>query len=703
MNKIIPIIIRHWKSLLFLNLIVIAGTIYKLKTSPKVWSAEAQLIMPNTGSNLNANLGTLGSLNSGNAGFSSIINPLIAQQSILKSNIVMERMWNIDGEKKLFSSVNSYKSLFETEIADKSNTMTLSILSSSPELALKRGEDWIAVYQQRLNELRKQESSARIEFNRDELIQARYNLLDTQYQLAEFEESSGLVNSEVQTQGMISLIDQLTEYKLQAEVRAIANEKRVTSLSYRLGMSPSQALQAVSLSENQDYQKVKNKLQEIEIKLVNLLSTRTEADPEVQDLQEEKGKLQKRFQNYIQQTAGDSQIDLTIANNSGRTALIQQLLIAETEAKAQRKETDQLNIKIAQLKAQLKTVPAKKSSLQKLQKNQDVAEGVYQGLIAKIHQTKIDAFNSYPQVQILEPPKSNPNPVSPDKILIKLNALLASIVGSTALIMLLEKRNPLLQSYDLNFFDFQIIGCIRQLKYFGRSLQKSEPLLNLIFHPNNDIEVDFQRLASTISLKPIENRRLLVTSAIAGEGKSTVTVGLAKALVDLGFRVLMVDADFYKAELTKTLCSDTLIQLIRQSRNSSQEADNPIEIIPNLFLQTTESQSANTAALIKQGGFEQNISLVELKNNYDYIIVDSAPVSLTSETALMAGAISHVLFVVRPNISERNSVYSSFELLRQHYAQILGLVVNGVETNFRNYKYAARSLEPASTQIEHKN
>ncbi len=703
MNKIIPIIIRHWKSLLFLNLIVIAGTIYKLKTSPKVWSAEAQLIMPNTGSNLNANLGTLGSLNSGNAGFSSIINPLIAQQSILKSNIVMERMWNIDGEKKLFSGVNSYKSLFETEIADKSNTMTLSILSSSPELALKRGEDWIAVYQQRLNELRKQESSARIEFNRDELIQARYNLLDTQYQLAEFEESSGLVNSEVQTQGMISLIDQLTEYKLQAEVRAIANEKRVTSLSYRLGMSPSQALQAVSLSENQDYQKVKNKLQEIEIKLVNLLSTRTEADPEVQDLQEEKGKLQKRFQNYIQQTAGDSQIDLTIANNSGRTALIQQLLIAETEAKAQRKETDQLNIKIAQLKAQLKAVPAKKSSLQKLQKNQDVAEGVYQGLIAKIHQTKIDAFNSYPQVQILEPPKSNPNPVSPDKILIKLNALLASIVGSTALIMLLEKRNPLLQSYDLNFFDFQIIGCIRQLKYFGRSLQKSEPLLNLIFHPNNDIEVDFQRLASTISLKPIENRRLLVTSAIAGEGKSTVTVGLAKALVDLGFRVLMVDADFYKAELTKTLCSDTLIQLIRQSRNSSQEADNPIEIIPNLFLQTTESQRANTAALIKQGGFEQNISLVELKNNYDYIIVDSAPVSLTSETALMAGAISHVLFVVRPNVSERNSVYSSFELLRQHYAQILGLVVNGVETNFRNYKYTARSLEPASTQIEHKN
>lgn len=703
MNKIIPIIIRHWKSLLFLNLIVIAGTIYKLKTSPRVWSAEAQLIMPNTGSNLNANLGTLGSLNSGNAGFSSIINPLIAQQSILKSNIVMERMWNIDGEKKLFSGVNSYKSLFETEIADKSNTMTLTILSSSPELALKRGEDWIAVYQQRLNELRKQESSARIEFNRDELIQARYNLLDTQYQLAEFEESSGLVNSEVQTQGMISLIDQLTEYKLQAEVRAIANEKRVTSLSYRLGMSPSQALQAVSLSENQDYQKVKNKLQEIEIKLVNLLSTRTEADPEVQDLQEEKGKLQKRFQNYIQQTAGDSQIDLTIANNSGRTALIQQLLIAETEAKAQRKETDQLNIKIAQLKAQLKAVPAKKSSLQKLQKNQDVAEGVYQGLIAKIHQTKIDAFNSYPQVQILEPPKSNPNPVSPDKILIKLNALLASIVGSTALIMLLEKRNPLLQSYDLNFFDFQIIGCIRQLKYFGRSLQKSEPLLNLIFHPNNDIEVDFQRLASTISLKPIENRRLLVTSAIAGEGKSTVTVGLAKALVDLGFRVLMVDADFYKAELTKTLCSDTLIQLIRQSRNSSQEADNPIEIIPNLFLQTTESQRANTAALIKQGGFEQNISLVELKNNYDYIIVDSAPVSLTSETALMAGAISHVLFVVRPNVSERNSVYSSFELLRQHYAQILGLVVNGVETNFRNYKYTARSLEPASTQIEHKN
>ena len=697
MNRVISILTRHWKSLLFFNVVVIAFSIFKIETSPKIWSSEAQLIMPNTGGNLNADLGTLGSLNSGNAGFSSTINPLIAQQSILNSNIVMERLLAIDPEKSSFSKVNGYKSLFEIEIAEKSTTMTLSVLSSSPELAAERANNWINVYQERLNELRKQESTARIDFSQEELTQAKQTLLLTQQQLADFEESSGLVSSQAQTQGIVSLIDQLTAAKFQAETKANANEKKVAALSSRLDMTPSQAIGAVSLSENQDYQTVKNKLQEVEISLSRLRNTHTEESPRVRDLREERDKLKKRFQQYINQTVGSNKVDLTVANNSGRTSLIQQLITAETEAEAQRKEAEELNSKIVQLKATLQSIPNQKNSLQKLQKQKDVAEGVYQGLIAKIEQTKIDAFNSYPQVQVLEPPTSNPKLVSPDKMLIQLNALLASIVGSTALIMLLEKRNPLLKSYDLNSYNFPIISCIRQLKYFGRSIRKSNTLLNLLFSPHPTTEVDFQRLASAISLKRIENRRLLVTSAIAGEGKTTVTVGLAKALVDLGFRVLMVDADFHKTELTRSLSSVTLVG---ETMTAIGETGRPVEILPNLYLQTTEPQQTNTAALVKQGRFEQNITLAQSKDNYDYIIVDSAPVSLTSEAALIAGTISNVLFVVRPNLSERNSVYSSFEQLNQHYAKILGLVVNGVETHTRHYDYTPRSLEASTTEVE---
>ena len=684
MNRVISIFLRHWKSLLVLNLIVFGVAAFKIKLSPKTWSSNAQLIMPSNNDNLNANLGTLGSLNGSNTTFLPTVNPLIAQQSILTSNIVMETVLAKDPEKADFPRVNRYKNLFEVEIVDQSTTFNLSVIGSSPELALERANNWIEAYQQRLNELRKQKSIAHVDFNQQELTKAKQNLDRAQQKLAQFEESSGLVSYEEQTTGIVELIDQLTAAKYQAEVKMKANEQKVIALSTRLELNPTQAIQSVSLSENQDYQAVKTKLQQVEITLHQLLTSRTEADPRVQNLRLQQKKLQNQLQQYVQQTAGASKVDITVANNSGRTALIQQLIAAETEADAQRLEAEKLDNKIHQLQASLKVMPNSKINLQKLQKEKDIAEGVYQGLIAKIQQTKIDAFNAYPQVQVVEPPTMDSKPVSPHIMLIQLNALLASIVGSTTIILWLERRNPLLNVEDLNTCDFPIVGHIRQLKHFGRLLQDKELRSNLIFQPNMELELDFQRLASTISLQPIENRRLLVTSAMSGEGKTTVTIGLAKALVDLGFRVLMVDADFHKAELSNSLADMKL----------NTCPDQPLELIPNLYLQTVKSQQPNTAALIRQGRFERGLQLAESVDHYDYLIIDSAPLCLTSETALMAGAISNILFVVRPNVSERNLVHSGFEQLNQHHANILGLVVNGIETTSpAHHNNTYRSLE----------
>ena len=686
MKRIASIITRHWKTLLTFNLLVIGVAIVKIKSSEQIWGASAQLIMPETKGNLNANLGELGSLNSGDT-FSSKVNPLIAQQSILTSNVVMQQLLASDPEKEEFPRLKGYKNLFEVEIAEESTTFSLTTLGSSPELAFERAEKWIEIYQQRLNQLRKEDSEARIQFSQKELEEAKQRLDEAQEKLAQFEQASGLVDSEEQTSGIIQLINRLSAAKYEAQVKAQANDKKATALSTRLGLTPSQAIRSVSLSENQDYQSVREKFIEIEIELSQLTTTRTDADPQVQELRLTRDKLRNQLQQYVRQGATEAQIDTTIANNAGRTDLIQELILAESEAQAQSQEAEKLENKIEQLQATLETIPANKTSLQKLQKEKDVAEGVYQGLIAKLQQAKIDAFNAYAHIQVLEPPLADPKPVEPKILLIQLNTFLAAVVGSTALIIFLEKRNPLLNAKDLDSYRLPVLGCIHDFQDFGRSLNNSEFWFNLVSQPNTQIELDFQRLASAVSLQPLENRRLLVTSAIPGEGKTIVTLGLAKALADLGFRVLMVDADFHKAELTNSLGYIT------------QEAvpDKPIQVASNLYLQTTWSKQNNTAALVKQGKFDQHLEMAELADDYDYIVIDSAPVSLTSETPLMAATISNVLYVVRPNISERNSVYSSFEQLNQHNAKILGLVINGIENHSR--PYAKAYLEAANTKV----
>ena len=587
----------------------------------------------------------------------------------------MEKLLEMDEERFYFNNLRAFKRLFEVELVQQSNTLDLTANASSPELARDRVENWITIYQQRLNQLRKEDSQARVDFTQKELNEAKRILNQTQAEVSQFQASSGLVSTEEQTKGMVQLIDRLSAAKHEAEVRAEANEKKVASLSGRLGLTPAQAIQAVSLSENQDYQAIRRQLTELELNLSRLTTTRTEADPQVQEVRRQKEQLQAQLRQY-ERGAGS---EANLAQNAGRTALIQQLILAESEAQAQRKEAEQLENKINELESTLKAVPTHRTSLQKLEKEKDVAEGVYQGVIAKLQQAKIDAFNSYPHIQTLEPARADSRPVGPKKMLIQINAMLASLVGSVALIILLEKRNPLLNEQDLQEFSFPVLGCIRQFGYFGRSGKNSEFLFNLVSQPNAQIELDFQRLASAVSLQTLENRRLLVTSAIAGEGKTTVTIGLAKALADLGFKVLMVDADSHKAELTKSFAYVA----------DYTSPDKPVAVSVNLYLQTTGLPQTNTAALVKQGIFEQGLELAESSDNYDYILVDTAPVSLTSETALMASAISNVLYVVRPNVSERNSVYSSFEQLHQHRAQIRGLVINGIESYSRPYKLPA--------------
>ena len=219
---------------------------------------------------------------------------------------------------------------------------------------------------------------------------------------------------------------------------------------------------------------------------------------------------------------------------------------------------------------------------------------------------------------------------------------------------------------DLQTIKFPIVVRISRLKHSPVELALG-----------NETEAEFQGLASAISSQSLKDRRLLVTSSNVGEGKTTVTLGLARALADLGFRVLVVDGDLRQAELSRRLGYEKELT----------DSKRPISVEPRLDLVPTLPKQGRIVEVIKRKRFKQCLAAAQSSNKYDYVLVDSAPVGLTSDTALMAAAIPNVLFVVRPGISDRNSVNNSLEQLAQHNAQVVGLVLNDVETNTKAYEY----------------
>lgn len=675
MKKIALIASRHWKALLGLNAVVIFGTLGAMLTTPKVWTAQAQLILPSSnGGNLDANLGTLGSYRNSDPSFSPQVNPLKIQEAILTSDAILEKAWAADPERDAANKPRNYGQFFEVTSLEQTSVMLLSVTGSSPDIAKQRADAILNAYRQRLSELRQANNNTRDGFSQKQLEQAQRRLTEAQTALAQFKQSTGLVNNEEQTKGLVGTINTLEAAQAQVQAESQATRDRANTLATRLNLSPTDAVQALGLDQNEDYKELRSKLTEVESTLGKLRSTFTDRSPQVQRAIVERDTLRNQLQQYVGQAAGriSANTDFT-TGAEGRNTLIEQLVLAETNANGQQRQAEQLQQQIDQRQKILNQLPANQAKLNALQRQADVAEGVYKGLVAQTQQSNIDAFNAYPNIQELNAPFVDAKPSSPKKSLMAINALLASVIGSIALILLLEARNPLLTPKDLQALKFSLVARIPKLK-------------RLAIEPNSSFEgeIEFQRVASAISLQPLKGIRLLIASAITGEGKTTVALQLAHALTELGFRVLLVDGDFRKAQLSHQLgyLSDRSV------------GDQVISLQPNLDFVPTMPQTGKIVDLVKRGRFERYLAVAESQKDYDYVLVDSAPVSSTSETALMAAIVPYVLFVVRPGISARNVVNNSLEQLTQHHAKLLGLVINGVEVQGHAYSYHSNHDDP---------
>ncbi len=679
MNDFIANFKRHWKALILLNGVIFSAAIASAILSPRVWEADAQLVLPDSSNGLNASLGTLGNLEQKGTQFTNELSPLKVQSSILSSQAVMQRTLNADPEKNKFSRLDTFIKLFKIKPEDQSTIIQISVKGSSEAIAKRRAENLLSFYQSRLNELRVGADSNRQKFISKQLENAKLSLQQTRINLAEFQKATGLVNSEEQTKSLVATIDALTNSHAQAIAQYQASSAEVNSLIKRTRVTPEQANSTLRLSENKEYQEIRQKLSTVDTELAAARGTYTEDAPQIQALVSNRNALSSALRQKLSEVAPDApklaqNFGGSISGNANSQAtLLGQLLEAETKTNGARQQVNQLKKYLDLLKNRLSNFSTLQARLGELQQKQDIADGIYKGIVAQIQQDKISAFNYYPNVQVLDLPTVDSKPISPKLSFIVLGALVASTFLSLALVMFLDSRDPHIKRKDLQDIEYPILARIPQM-----------PHLSPEFELDAETEAEFQRLASAISLMPFENRRLMVTSSIAGEGKTSIVLGLALALTDLGFHVLLVDGDYRRSSLSHRLGVPPLSHNI-----------GPTPVRPRLDLLPPDVSENGTKVMeiVAQGSFEQTLANYESSGRYDYILVDSAPVGMNSEAALMAAAVQQVLFVVRMGVSKREQVQASLEQLKRCKTQVLGLVLNGMDTRHEAYLYKSEKVQ----------
>lgn len=181
-----------------------------------------------------------------------------------------------------------------------------------------------------------------------------------------------------------------------------------------------------------------------------------------------------------------------------------------------------------------------------------------------------------------------------------------------------------------------------------------------------------------------ESKRICITSSAMGEGKSITLLNLAISFAEDGKKVLLVDADMRRPSLARLLIEKASPGLsnVLAGISTYDEAIRK-EVYPNLDVLFAGDIPPNPSELLGDARMQKLMD--DLSGKYDYILVDTPPVNMVSDTCIVASTIDGVLYLVRQGRTDRESVNRGINQLRLTGAKQLGFVLNGMDMYDRRY------------------
>ena len=182
-----------------------------------------------------------------------------------------------------------------------------------------------------------------------------------------------------------------------------------------------------------------------------------------------------------------------------------------------------------------------------------------------------------------------------------------------------------------------------------------------------------------------EYRVIVVTSSVAGEGKTTTSGNLAIALAQSGNSVLLVDCDMRKPSIHKKFKISNAAgtaELLLRKKLFEEVANNYNE---NLTIITAGKIPPNPSEMLASRAMTAFIE--EMKKEFKYIILDTPPLQAVTDAQVLSTKADGVLLVVKAGSTKKEMVLNSVDLIKKVQGKVIGTVLNGVENKKNNYYY----------------
>ncbi len=351
----------------------------------------------------------------------------------------------------------------------------------------------------------------------------------------------------------------------------------------------------------------------------------------------------------------------------------------------------------ANLERRLQSLPKKERELIDIERKKNIKENLYIYLLQKREEAAISLAITSASGQIVEPP-SYSDPVSPKRAQVWLVAAFLGLAIPSVIVVLLDSINDKIREEEdiLEATNVPVIGVLAQTR-------KKEKLVARENNFSTAAEM-FRLLRSNIAhLTQQKNlRTLLVTSSIYGEGKSYIAMNFGMTQVLTGKRVVIVDLNLRSKKTesygqhapAQTGVTDYLINPAMTSRHIIYNSGHH----PCLDLISRGSLVSNPSQMVLSLRLRQLIN--ELKEVYDFIILDAPPVGIVTDTLEMHDLAEATMYVVRSKVTLKSHLQIVENISRMNKLPLPFIVLNGLRVS---HPAGYVNSFKAQSGIEHKN
>ncbi len=680
-NGLASLLLRRWRIMGVTLVVVLAVGAVTLAVRPKTFEASSRLLIMRT----EQRLGGLDLMREAMPTLSMASNPLFTQLELLRSTPVFADVitrLKLKDSKGIPWRPEALAGMVKVAPIVHTDLIEIKATASDPFLAQRIVTTLVQVYLKRTETQRMEGIHDGLKLVDEQLQAAHGRLLDSENKLLAFKHKARTVALGEEIQAVVGEVSSINQDIRARQIDLVRARSRASSLRHQLGMDAKQALRAAALAQNPRIQALQGQLVEAEASPLRTQGLGSN-HPELAALEQRIAMLKQAIADDVKaQTGSSGQAPFL---DSLRLDLLRQMAAAETEVQGLQSSVTAAEEKRRGMLKDVSSLPGHEIALGRLTREVQVSSEVYQSLLQKREEARLNLAIAPTSARIVEPaavPNRPNSPLQGPQLPIMLLAGFGAAFCAGATKDLLDRE---LLPEDLAYAmpELKIFSAIPYLSLAERL--DSELLVQSGNAPHYVEAVKTLAMAVDEHLVGEAGRALAITSTAAGEGKSVTIANLSLCLAEAGHRVLLVDADYRRPRIHEIFKLPGLGRGLSELLQGKADVSDVIQSRGQIDIITAGSSPLTGAVAKLRRGLKPLMD--EWRKAYDFILIDLPPLALMAEVAHFAKRTDGLLLLANLRKSMPDALTAGVRQLQALRVPLTGLIAISPMVNKRQCAY----------------